>query len=152
VLVWRCAEPYHQRMKPNPNDWRVERYIEWLCTPPVQRDPSSTEEFAKSIELTATILRRWRSDDDFVKAWERQYRKTVGNPARIMAVMEALVETASDRTDPRMVPAAKVYLEAVGKLRPQAEQIQAKDVRKMSDDELFKILADRAEQAISVSD
>lgn len=134
------------------NDWRVQRYIEWLCAVPAARVPERESDLAATLGMDDTALAAWRGDHDFLGAWDVYYRRTIASPERLQAVMEALVETASDRTDPRMVPAAKLYLESVGKAKPPAVVQEPKDVRKMSDDELFAILATRAEQSLSPQD
>lgn len=128
-------------------DWRRQKYIEWLVTPLADREPERVDEFAKSIDSTRNTLHRWRQEADFLAEWERQYRLTTGSPEKIQSVLVELHATAIDRTDPRQVQAAKVYLEAVDAVKPQRVDVTVtagKAARNLSDDELYAMLAERA--------
>ena len=105
--------------RPNFNDFRVQRFFEWLLTPPSERYPSTQATLAEELGLERNLLSQWKNDPDFLAEWERRYRKTVGSPERAKGVLDSLYETAIDRTDPRQVPAARAYLEAIDVMKPK---------------------------------
>lgn len=135
---------------PNLEDWRVRRFIEWLCTAPEERDPPTQAELAEEVGYVSAHLSSWKRDPDFLAAWEKQYRKTVGSPERLGNVMQKLYLTATDLTDPRQVQAAKTYLDAASKMSPPAPN-GPKDARKLTNDQLYEILAERAAQELTQS-
>ncbi len=137
--------------RPDFNDFRVQKFFEWLLTPPTDRYPSTQGEFADEHGLHRNVLSQWKNDPDFLTEWERRYRKTVGSPERAKGVLDALFDTAVDRTDPRQVPAARAYLEAIDVMKPKRLDVTvtkgaAKD---LSDDELLALLAERAEAELT---
>ena len=134
-----------------PNDWRRQHFLDWLCTPPANREPPTMKALAEKLTLSYETLNRWRRDTDFLEDWEQQYRKVVGSPEKAQAIVERLWETADDRTDPRHVQAAKAYLEAIDAIRPKQIDVtvtrgHAKD---LSDEQLYTILAERAAQELA---
>jgi transcriptional regulator with XRE-family HTH domain len=137
--------------RPNFNDFRVQRFLEWLLTAPTDRWPSQQKELAEELGIDRNLLSQWKNDPDFLAEWERRYRKTVGSPERAKGVLDALFDTAVDRTDPRQVPAARAYLEAIDVMKPKRMDVTvvkgaAKD---LSDDELLALLAERAETELA---
>ena len=127
---------------PSLDDWRVQRFLEWLCTLPGDRIPGTQRELAETLDLRQQTLVEWKDDPDFLAAWEHRYQKTIGSVQRQQAVMEALYETACDRTDPRQVVAAKAYLDALGIAKPQRPQT-VKDAKKLTDEQLYALAAER---------
>lgn len=118
-------------------DWRKQEFLDWLCTIKEERDPPTQRELAEKLGANEVTLQNWKKDGDFLAAWERQYRKTVGSPEKMQTVMQRLYETAVDRTDPRQVQAAREYRQAVEGVAPQkVEMTVRKDLSEMSDDEL----------------
>lgn len=137
--------------RPSLNDFRVQRFLEWLLTPSSERNPPRQMDLALELDLDRNLLSQWKNDPDFLAEWERQYRKTVGSPDRAKSVLDSLFETAIDRTDPRQVPAARAYLEAIDVMKPKRMDVTvtkgaAKD---LSDDELVALLAERAEAELA---
>lgn len=138
-------------IRPTLNDMRLQRLLEWLLTPPDDRNPPSQADLADELGVHRNTLSQWKNDPDFLAEWERQYRKTVGSPERAKSVLDALFETATDRTDPRQVPAARAYLEAIDVVKPKKMDVtvtkgSAKD---LPDDELLALLAERAEAELA---
>lgn len=133
------------------SDWRVQRYLEWLCTPADDREPSNQRELAEVLGVHFTVLSYWKKDPDFLGAWETLYRKTVGAPDRIQTVLDQLYNTAKDRTDPRQVQAARAYLEAVDAARPPkvARPTTTGAAKELSNEQLLSILAERASQELA---
>jgi hypothetical protein len=137
--------------RPNFNDFRVERFFEWLLTPLAERYPSAQKDLADELSIDRNLLSQWKNDPDFLAEWERRYRKTVGSPEKAQSVLSALFETATDRTDPRQVPAARAYLEAIDVMKPKRLDVTVTKgaARDLTDDELVAMLAERAEAELA---
>jgi hypothetical protein len=127
-------------------EWRHQEYLDWLLTPPGSRDPATKQEMADKIGVNIKTLQGWQREADFLDAWEKQYRKVVGSPEKAHQVLEALHETATDRTDPRQVPAARAYLEAIDAIKPKKLDVTVMqtDAKGLTDEQLLSILAQRA--------
>jgi hypothetical protein len=135
--------------KIEPNDWRRQHFLDWLCCIAEDRDPPTMKALAEKLALSYETLNRWKKDADFLTDWESQYRQTVGSPEKAQRVVEKLYETAEDRTDPRQVSAAKAYLEAIDAIKPKRVEVTVnKAAKDLSDDDLYRILAERAEQEL----
>jgi hypothetical protein len=132
--------------KPDLNDWKVKLFLDWLTTVPDQRDPPTQTAFAETLGVPTTYLGDWKRDPDFLVEWERAYRKKVGSPEKQQAVLDALHATATDRTDPRQVPAARAYLEAIDAIKPKKMDvsISTKPAKDLSSEDLAMLLAEAA--------
>lgn len=107
------------------------------------------KELAEKFGLSTQTLTRWKREPEFLTEWESQYRKVVGDPEKAQAIMGKLYETATDRTDPRLVQAAKAYLEAIDVLKPKKVEVTVTRAAKdLTDDDLYALLAERAEQEL----
>ena len=127
-----------------------ERFLAWLCTIPDDRWPKTQTELAEELGCTGDTLSRLKKDPDFLRDWEHQYRRTVGSPERAQHVLEQLYQTATDRTDPRQVQAAKQYLEAIDAVKPKKLEVSMQgSAREMSDEQLLAILGERAADELS---
>lgn len=128
------------------DDFRKQRFLDWLCTPIAEREPSTMEELAGELSLTRRTLTNWKKDDEFLKHWEQRHRATIGNPERINEVLNTLYRTATDPDDPKHVSAAKEFLGFVEGTRPQKVDVTVtnQDVSKLSTDELIALAAKRA--------
>ena len=151
-MAHTCAMPNSKTpgVKTPYDDWRRKAYMDWLCTIPEDRDPRTQKDFSEKIGLTEQTLRNWKNDPHFMADWEMQYRKTVGSPEKAQRVIQRLFETAEDRTDPRQVPAARAYLEAIDAIKPKKVDVTVvkSPAKDLTDDELYRILAERAEQEL----
>ena len=127
-------------------DWRQEEFLEWLCTPEGHRDPPTQRAFADKIGAGERTLVTWKKDPEFYAAWEKKYRKVVGSPEKAHQVLNALHETATDRSDPRLVPAARAYLEAIDAIKPKKVEVNVNQTtaKDLTDDQLLAILGERA--------
>jgi transcriptional regulator with XRE-family HTH domain len=137
--------------RPNFNDFRVQRFFEWLLTAPTDRYPTTQAELAEELSIDRNLLSQWKNDPDFLAEWERRYRKSVGSPEKAKGVLDALYDTAVDRTDPRQVPAARAYLEAIDVMKPKRLDVTVVKgaAKELSDDELMAMLAERAEAELA---
>jgi len=132
--------------KPDLTDWKVKLFLEWLTTVPEQRDPPTQTAFGESLGVPPGYLGDWKRDPDFLIEWERMYRRKVGSPEKQQAVLDALHATATDRTDPRQVPAARAYLEAVDAIKPKKMDVSitSKPAKELSNEDLALLLAEAA--------
>jgi hypothetical protein len=130
----------------NPNDFRVQRVLEWLCTPKGERQPPTQSQLADELSMTPAWVSDLKNNATFLKLWETHYRKTVGNPAKVQEVLQALQETAADRTDPRQVQAARAYLEALDVMKPQKVDVTvtSQSAKALTDEQLTELIAQRA--------
>jgi hypothetical protein len=126
-------------------DFRKQKYIEWLTTPPKDRDPKTKTDLAEMLGVTRMTLHNWQEDKEFVEAWEKRYLKTIGDPGRKQTIMDTLYRTATDGDDPKHVQAAKQYFEIEGSLQPQKMKVEISGTAKdLSDEDLDKLLAEVA--------
>ena len=72
------------------------RFLTWLLTPPSEREPATQGLVADELGTTAYKLNKWKEEAEFLKEWEREYLRTVGNPEVKMKIMQALEQIASD--------------------------------------------------------
>lgn len=138
-----------RRCVPNMSDWRVQRFLDWLTTPPQERDFPTQATLAASMEVGYVTMSQWKDDPDFLAEWERRYMRTVGSVERQQDILQALYETATDRSDPRQVTAAKTYLDVIGKARPPGPARGPGSARELTDDQLYEVLAERAAGQLS---
>jgi Helix-turn-helix of insertion element transposase len=125
------------------SDFRKQRFLHWLCTPPSERDPSTMEALAEELGLTRRTLTNWKDDKEFLEAWEKLYLKTIGNPEVKMRIMKTLERTATDPDDPKHVQAAKTYFEIEGSVKPARMEVQMtqRPAKELSDEQLAELIA-----------
>lgn len=124
------------------SDFRKQRFLEWLCTPPKERDPKSEVELAKELSLERRTLYNWRQDKTFLEEWERRYLATIGNPQRKSEIMDTLLKTATDPDDPKHVQAAKAYFEIEGSIKPAKMEVQVtRPAKELTDEQLAELIA-----------
>ena len=123
-----------------------QRYLDWLLTPPREREPRTMEALADELGVTRRTMTTWRTQDkEFMETWERMYLSTIGNPGRKQEIMDTLFRTASDPDDPKHVQAAKTYFEIEGSMKPARMEVNVtRDTSKLSDEELQSLIADKA--------
>jgi hypothetical protein len=137
-------------MQVNPNDFRVQAVVEWLCTPPGDREPRTQKDLAASLDQTEKWVSALKNEPTFLRMWEDRYRKVVGNPGKVQEVISALQETAADRTDPRQVQAARAFLEAVDVMKPKRVDVTvtSQSAKALTDEQLTEMIAQRAAQEL----
>ena len=125
------------------DDFRKQRFLHWLCTPPKDRDPSTMEVLAEELGLTRRTLTNWKDEKEFLEAWEKLYLKTIGNPEVKMRIMKTLEMTATDPDDPKHVQAAKTYFEIEGSVKPAKMDVQVtqRPAKELSDEQLAELVS-----------
>lgn len=122
-------------------DARHLRLIEWLTTPPAMREPKTKAGLAEEFGVSPRTVRDWQARPEVRAAWEKRSMEVAGDPERVQAVLDELHTVALDRTSPKQVTAAKLYLEAVDAIKPPEMTVNVKDARALSDDELDALIA-----------
>jgi hypothetical protein len=132
-----------QRYTPVRQDARKMAYIHWLTTPPTARDPRTEKDLAVQLDINVKTLYHWRHERDFREAWQAETDNVVGGDDQRQRVLETLYEAATDPRNPRHVPAAKLYLEAIGAMSPQKMDVTVtgKAVGMLTDDEIEGLIA-----------
>jgi hypothetical protein len=144
------SAPSTPRHRCNLNDPRVIVFLDWLCTVNEDREPPTQVALAAELSVSPGTLSAWKNDGEFLRAWEQRYRKTVGSPEKAQQVITKLYETATDRTDPRQVPAARAYLEAIDAVKPKKMDVTVtRSAKELSDNDLIALLAERAEAELT---
>ena len=124
-------------------DQRQENYINWLCTPPQEREPASKEAYAALIGVNVSTLRRWEKKDVFRRAWQGKVDDVQGSPERSQRLLDTLYEKALSGD----IKAAQLYLQATNRMAPPSVTVKSeKATTELSDselDELIGLLAQR---------
>lgn len=129
-------------IKPKPGEWAtyetgfppwVEEFVEWLCTPRPDREPTHQHELAKKWGLNPATLSHVKEDPRFDKLLEKRYAELNIRADRLQEVVDAMHKkaTAGDTT------AAKLYIEYVRMLKPIKQVVeQDKSITEMTEEEL----------------
>lgn len=115
-----------------------QRYVEWLCTAPGERVPSTKQELALELGVDPSTLRRWEKRDHFRSQWESRSKAVQGSPERTQGVLDTLHTRALDGD----VRAAQLWLQAMNKMAPA--QLEVKTERRaaeLSDAELEELIS-----------
>ena len=132
-------------------DFRKQAFLDWLCTPPKEREPSTMEQLSEQLSVTRRTLTNWKDDKEFLEEWEKRYLKTIGDPSRKSEIMQTLLRTATDADDPKHVQAAKAYFEIEGSIKPAKMDVQVtqRPAKELSNDELAELAAMHARAEMS---
>lgn len=128
-------------------DQRQEQYIQWLCTPPQEREPSTKEAYASSIGVNVSTLRRWEKKDVFRRTWQARVDDVQGSPERSQRLLDTLYEKALAGD----IKAAQLYLQATNRMAPPTVTVKSeKATTELTDlelDELIGLLAQRERES-----
>jgi hypothetical protein len=128
------------------SDFRKQALLDWLCTPPREREPNTFALLAEQLGVDRRTLQNWRDDKEFLEAWEKKYLRTIGDPSKKSEIMATLFRTATDADDPKHVQAAKAYFEIEGSMKPTRMEVTVqRPAAELSDEQLAMLLAERAE-------
>src|SRR5690349_25101158 len=101
------------------DDWRHEKLMDWLLTPPTRREPSTRSELATLLGVDARTMRGWSEHPQFREEWQRRVSKLIGSPERHQSILDNLYRAATDPKNRNQVQAAKLYLEATDAIKPK---------------------------------
>ncbi len=120
-----------------------EKYLEWLCTPPAERVPSSKAKFATENGTTDQTLRNWEKTKVFRAAWAERVDLVGGSPEKKFSLLEQLYKRAMDG-DTR---SAELYLKATNQMSPPPVKVEVeRSSAQLTDEELDALIAQRAAQ------
>ena len=91
------------------DDWRKVKYLEWLLTPPADREPRTKTQLAELFQVTTRTLSDWSETAEFRDEWQRRVTAIVGDPSRGQRIMDTLYVAATDPKNRTQVQAAKLY-------------------------------------------
>lgn len=128
---------------PVTQDPKKMRYIEWLTTPPQERNPHTEKELARELDVYPKTLYGWKQDREFRDVWRDETDEVIGGEDKRARVMETLYMAAIDYRSPRHVQAAKLYLETIGAIGPQQVNVHvtSKALNMLTDDEIESLIA-----------
>jgi hypothetical protein len=128
------------------DDPRKVRLMNWLTTPPMERQPKTQVALAENLGISKRTLTAWMNQPGFRDAWERQAKAIQGTPERQQVVLDVLYAAATDPHNRQQVQAAKLYLEATKAIRPPTVELRVRDPRELTDEELDSMLSEGAAQ------
>ena len=116
---------------------KQELYLEWLCTAPSERDPSSKRQFAVSQGVAPKTLRDWEKKPAFRDEWRSRVDEVQGSPEKTHSLLESLFARAMDGD----MKAADLYLRATNRMVPQPIRVETEHrVAELSDEELDALI------------
>ena len=120
-----------------------QEYLDWLCTAPSERNPSSKEKMASHLGVNVTTLRRWEKKEIFVSQWRTAVDEVQGSPERTQRLLDTLYAKALDGD----TKSAHLYLQATNRMAPPTVTVQTnKKAAELSDAELDSLIAAVAER------
>ena len=127
-------------------DARKVRFLNWLTTPPLEREPRSQNALAAELGCSDRLLRVWKSDPGFRALWDKQAKDIVGDPEKVQMVLLKLRDHALDDTSPKQMKAAELYLKSVEAIKPPQADLASKKAAELSDAELDALLQEAAQR------
>jgi hypothetical protein len=85
-----------------------EEYLDWLMTPPVERDPSTKTEVAETLGVAISTLWRWEQEPEFQE--ELRLLKTKWGVRFHGEILARLMDIVTNGTDTSAIQASKVLL------------------------------------------
>ena len=120
-----------------------QQYLEWLCTAPSERMPSSKEKMAAHLGVNISTLRRWEKKDVFVEQWKASVDSIQGSPERTLRLLDTLYSKALEGD----TKSAQLYLQATNRMAPPTVTVQSnRKTAELSDEELDSLIAAVAER------
>ncbi len=124
---------------------KQERYLEWLCTVPSERQPATKKLLAAEVGVDVVTLRRWEKKQVFRDRWQTYVDETQGSPERSQRVLDSLYEKALAGD----VKAAQLYLQATNRMAPPTVTVNSQQKSStLSDDELDALIGALAEREL----
>ena len=122
---------------------KQERYLEWLCTVPSERQPATKKLMSVELGVDVVTLRRWEKKQVFRDRWQAHVDETQGSPERSQRLLDSLYEKALSGD----VKAAQLYLQATNRMAPPTLNVtQQQKSSQLSDEELDSLIGALAER------
>jgi hypothetical protein len=114
-----------------------QRYLDWLCTAPAERQPSLKKDMADALGVDVTTLRRWEKKPFFKEEWQKRVDDIQGSPERTQHLLDTLYKKALDGD----VKSAQLYLQATNRMAPPTVEVKSdRKAADLSDEELDKLI------------
>lgn len=116
-------------------------YLEWLCTAPSERTPTTKSALATQLGVNRKTLNRWEASPVFRNEWEKRVTAIQGSPERTQRLLDTLYNAAINGD----TKSAQLYLQATNRMAPPTLEI--KNDRKtadLTDEELDALIAAQA--------
>ena len=126
-------------------DDRQQKFLDWLCTPPNGRFPTSEKNYAAAEGMDDSTLRRWKKKPSFKAAWEKKVSELQQSPERTQKLLDNLYERALNGDN----NSAKLYLQATNRLAPMQVNVEhSQKTSEITDAELDALIASVAHSEI----
>ena len=126
-------------------DDRQQKFLDWLCTPPNGRFPTSEKNYAAAEGMDDSTLRRWKKKPSFKAAWEKKVSELQQSPERTQKLLDNLYERALGGDN----NSAKLYLQATNRLAPMQVNVEhSQKTSEITDAELDALIASVAHSEV----
>ena len=113
-------------------------YLEWLCTAPSERNPSTKGAMATHLGVNRKTLNRWEQNPVFRNEWETKVTAIQGSPERTQRLLDTLYNSAINGD----TKSAQLYLQATNRMAPPTVEIKNdRKTAELSDEELDSLIA-----------
>lgn len=119
---------------------KQEKYLEWLLTPEINREPQTKKAFAESIDVFPSALFAWEKKKTFIERWKMGIEGMNQSPERTQRLLDAIYDKGMSGD----TKSAELYLKATGNM-PNSSTLNIKTesvVRDISDDDLEKMIVE----------
>jgi hypothetical protein len=139
-------------------DARQLAYLDWICVPAPNREPSSKKAYATLHQVDITTLRRWEKLSHFRREWEERLQLLQGNPERTQKLLDSLYERAfgSQEKCPECgqrggeTRAAELWGKWTGQLKAEVAKVEvSRAASDLSDAELDALIAKEAQDELA---
>jgi hypothetical protein len=115
-----------------------QRYLDWLCTAPSERQPGTKLAMAKELDVDVKTLRRWEKKQVFLDEWRSRVDEIQGSPERTQNVLDTLYKKAVEGD----TKSAQLYLQATNRMAPATVEVKSdKRISELSDSELDELIS-----------
>lgn len=115
--------------------------MDWLCTAPVERVPSSKAKYATEHATTTQTLRNWEKSPAFRDAWKSRVDAVAGSPEKTHDMLEMMYQRGM-AGDAKW---ADLWLRATGRMQPAPLKVESvKSTAELTDSELMALIEQRA--------
>ena len=119
------------------------RYVDWLCTAPQERVPTTKKAMSVELGVDITTLRRWEKRPAFKQVWQGQVDELQGSPERTQILLDTLYGKAVGGD----VKSAQLYLQATNRMAPPTVELKTeRRVAELSDSDLDELIAAMAKR------